>query len=158
MDGGRRRVRRPKTSSCAAGPDHAVCRQPVRVVTKSCYKAGMAQRRILIHLSRSEHRVLDPDDVYYLRARGGETEVRLRSRTPLIDVRPIGEVAPLFEPFGFVRIHREQAVNLARIRLLRLQADGRDWELKLELPVNKVLSIARDRLAGLRAALGESGD
>jgi len=89
--------------------------------------------------------VLDPEDVFHLQAKGGETEVRLRSRIPLIDVRPIGEVAPLFAPFGFVRIHREHAVNLSRIRLLRLQADGRDW-------------IARDRLAGLRAALGESGD
>ena len=137
-------------------PARPVRRQSVRVVTKSCYKFGMTPHRILIHISRREHRVLDPDDVYYLRARGGETEVRLRSRTPLVDLRPIGEVAPLFEPFGFVRIHREQAVNLARIRLLRLQADGRDWELKLEPPVNKVLSIARDRLAGLRAALGES--
>jgi len=102
--------------------------------------------------------VLDPEDVFHLQAKGGETEVRLRSRIPLIDVRPIGEVAPLFAPFGFVRIHREHAVNLSRIRLLRLQADGRDWELKLEPPVNKVLAIARDRLAGLRAALGESGD
>jgi DNA-binding LytR/AlgR family response regulator len=118
----------------------------------------MAARRILVHISRSEQRVLDPDDVYYLRARGGETEVRLRSRTPLVDVRPIGEVAPLFEPSGFVRIHREHVVNVARIRLLRLQADGRDWELKLEPPVNKVLSIARDRLAGLRTALGASTD
>ncbi len=118
----------------------------------------MAVSRVVVHISRSEHRVLDPEDVYHLRARGGETEIRLRSRTPLVDVRPIGEVAPLFEPFGFVRIHREHAVNIARIRLLRLQADGRDWELKLEPPVNRVLSIARDRLAGLRAALGESGD
>ena len=103
--------------------------------------------------------MLDPDDVYYLRARGGETEVRLRARTPLVDVRPIGELEPLFEPFGFVRIHREHVVNIARIRLLRLQADGRDWELKLEPPVKKkILSIARDRLAGLRAAVGEFGD
>jgi len=116
----------------------------------------MVPHQILIHISRSEHRVLDPDDVYFLRARGGETEVRLRSRTPFVDVRPIGEVAPLFELFGFVRVHREHAVNILRIRLLRLQADGRDWELKLEPPVNKVLSIVRDRLAGLRAALGES--
>ena len=128
------------------------------VATRSCYKVGVAPHRILIHLSRVEHRVLDPDDVYFLRASGGETEVRLRSRVPLVDVRPIGEVAPLFEPIGFVRIHREHAVNVARIRLLRLQADGRDWELKLEPPVNKVLSIARDRLAGLRTALGELGD
>ncbi len=89
----------PKTSSSVKRPSYAACRQPVRVVTKSCYKFGMASHRILIHISRSEHRVLDPDDVYYLRARGGETEIRLRSRTPLVDVRPIGEVAPLFEPF-----------------------------------------------------------
>ncbi len=149
--------KRPKTSSFAKQPACAVCHQSVRVVTKSCYKFGMTPQRILIHISRSEHRVLDPDDVYLLRARGGETEIRLRSRTPLIDVRPIGEVAPLFEPFGFVRTHREHTVSIARIRLLRLQADGRDWELKLEPPVNRVLPIARDRLAGLRAALGESG-
>ncbi len=118
----------------------------------------MAPHRVLVHISRSEHRVLDPDDVYCLRARGGETEVRLRSRAPLVDVRPIGEVAPLFEAFAFVRIHREYAVNLGHIRLLRLQADGRDWELKLEPPVNSVLPIARDRLGVLRAGLGESGD
>ena len=157
MNGGRRRVGPPKTSSFARRPARAVYRQPVRVVTRSWYKAGMVPRRLLIHISRSEHRVLDPDAVYYLRARGGETEVRLRSRTPFVDVRPIGEVAPLFGPFGFVRIHREHAVNIGRVRLLRLQADGRDWELKLEPPVNKVLAIARDRLARLRAALGEYG-
>ena len=117
----------------------------------------MAPHRILIHISRNEHRVLDPDDVYFLRARGGETEIRLRSRTPLVDVRPIGEVTPLFEPFGFVRVHREHAVNIAHIRVLRLQADGRDWELKLEPPVNRVLPIARDRLKTLRRFLGEPG-
>ena len=129
----------------------------MRVATKSCNNADMVPHRILVHISRSEHRVLDPDDVYFLKASGGETEIRLRSRTPLVDVRPIGEVAPFFEPHGFVRIHREHAVNITRIRLLRLQADGRDWELKLEPPVNMVLSIARDRLAELRTALGESG-
>jgi DNA-binding LytR/AlgR family response regulator len=86
----------------------------------------MAVSRVTVHGSRSEHRVLDPEAAYHLRARGGETEVRLRARTPLVDVRPIGEVAPLFGPFGFVRIHREHAVNIARMRLLRLQADGRD--------------------------------
>jgi len=67
----------------------------------------------------------------------------------------IGEVSQMFEPFGFVRIHREHTVNIAHVRLLRLQTDGRDWELKLEPPVNSVLPIARDRLAALRAALGE---
>jgi len=81
---------RPQTGSFATRPAYAVSRQQVRAVTRSCYKSGIAPHRILVHISRSEHRVLDPDDVYYLRARGGETEVRLRSRTPLVDVRPIG--------------------------------------------------------------------
>ncbi len=107
-----------------------------------------------MHVSKNEHRVIDPHDVYFLRADGGETEIRLRSRTLLVDVRPIGEVAPLFEAFGFIRIHREHVVNLNRISLIRLQADGRDWELKLEPPVNHVFPIARDRLAAIRAALG----
>jgi DNA-binding LytR/AlgR family response regulator len=150
-------VPRPlKTSSFAKQPAHVACDQPVRAATKSRYNDGLAPHRILIHISSSEHRVLDRDDVYYLRAGGGESEIRLRSRTPLIDVRPIGEVAPLFEPFGFVRIHHEYAVNIAHVRLLRFQADGRDWELKLEPPVNRVLPIAHDRLKGLRAVLGES--
>jgi len=150
-------VPRPlKTGSFAKQPAHATYDQPVCVATKSCYNIVMVPNRILVHISRSEHRALDPDDVYFLQASGGETEVRLRSRTPLVDVRPIGEVAPLFEPFGFVRIHREHAVNIARVRLLRLQADGRDWELKLEPPANSVLPIARDRLLALRRALGES--
>jgi len=99
--------------------------------------------------------VVDPDEIYCLQGRGGETEVRLRSRTPLVDVRELGEVAPLVAPFGIVRIHREHAVNVARITVLRMQRDGRDWEVKLEPPVNLVLPVSRDCLAGLRRALAE---
>ena len=117
----------------------------------------MTINRVLIHVSRSEHRVIDPDDVYLLEARGGETEIRLRSSSPLVDVRPIGEVMPAFEPFGLVRIHREHAVNPAHVRLIRLQSDGRDWEVKMQPPVNRVLPVARDRLAALREAFGVGG-
>jgi len=38
----------------------------------------MVPHRVLIHISRGEHRVLDPEDVYYLRARGGETGIGAR--------------------------------------------------------------------------------
>jgi DNA-binding LytR/AlgR family response regulator len=116
----------------------------------------MAQR-VLVHISRSEQRVVDPDDVYCLVANGGETEVRLRGRTPLVDIRPLGELLPSFEPLGFVRIHHQHAVNPTRVRLLRLQADGRDWEVKMDPPVNLVLPIARDRLEVLRGVFGWSG-
>ena len=66
--------RPPKTSSYAKTPARAVYHQSVRVATKSCYNADMAPHCILVHISRSEHRVLDPNDVYFLRAGGGETE------------------------------------------------------------------------------------
>jgi DNA-binding LytR/AlgR family response regulator len=109
--------------------------------------------RVVVELSETEHRVLDPADVYFLAGAGARTEIRLRGREPLVDVRELGEVVEAWARNGFVGIHRSYAVNLRRIQMLRLQADGRDWEVKLEPPVNAVLPIARDRLAGLRAAL-----
>lgn len=67
---------------------------------------------------------------------GGDPQVRSRSRTPLVDLRGLGEVAPLLEPHGILRIHRHYAVNPDHVRTLRLQGDGRE-ELKLEPPVNR---------------------
>ena len=55
----------------------------------------------------------------------------------------------------FLPIHRSHAVNLARVREVRLQADGRDWEVKLEPPVIRVLLIDRGELPALWRAFGE---
>jgi len=55
--------------------------------------------------------------------------VRLRSARPLVDMRPIRELLPLFAPHGFLQIHREHAVNLRRIREIRRRDEGRDWEV-----------------------------
>jgi len=46
----------------------------MRVATRSCHRTDMAPHQILIQISSCEHRVLDPDDVYYLRASGVDTE------------------------------------------------------------------------------------
>ena len=62
--------------------------------------------------------------------------------------------SPLFEPYGFLRISREVAVNLHRIRDIRLRPSGRDWEVKLEPPVNKVLPVSRALLSTLWEAFG----
>ena len=77
------------TRPFAKRPNHALIDQLVRVVTRSCYKVSMAVSRVVVHISRSEHRVLDPEDVYYLRARGGETEVRLSS-----EIKKVKKVSP----------------------------------------------------------------
>jgi DNA-binding LytR/AlgR family response regulator len=98
---------------------------------------------------------VNPADVYFLEADGGDTLVRLRGARRLRDVRRLAAVAPLFEPFGFLVIHRSYAVNLRRMRELRPRDDSEDWEVKLEPPVNRVLPVARDLLARLEAAFGK---
>jgi DNA-binding LytR/AlgR family response regulator len=60
----------------------------------------------------------------------------------------------VFEPYGFVRVHRNHAVNLALVRELRRREGSDDWELKMEPPVNRVLPIARGELEGVLARLG----
>jgi DNA-binding LytR/AlgR family response regulator len=108
--------------------------------------------RILLHLGPGLRRPVDPSDVYYLEATEGDTVIRLRSSRLLTDVRPFGELADLFEPHGFQRVHRNHMINLRRVREIRLRITGEDWELKLEPPVNRVLPISRAHRRELWAA------
>ncbi len=113
------------------------------------------QSRVLLHIARSNRRAVDPNDVYYLEAAGGETLVHTRDRRHLTDVRSLGEVFPFFEPHGFLRVHRNHAVNWWHIREIRKRDQGTDWELKLEPPINRVLAISRSQLEQLWIAFGE---
>ncbi len=108
--------------------------------------------RILLHPADSLLVPIDLSGVYYLEAVGGETLIRMRSSRPLKDVRPLGKLFPLFQRHGFLRIHRNHAVNLGRIRLIRRRKRSLDWELKLQPPVNRILPISRNALGKLKAA------
>ncbi len=105
--------------------------------------------RLLLHLADGLRQVVDPADVYYLEAKGEDTRVRLRSARPLVDRRPLRDLLPMFQPHGFLQIHRVHAVNLRRIRQIRRRPQGRDWEVKLEPPVNRVLPVGRSALPKL---------
>lgn len=105
--------------------------------------------RVLLHVGDGLRHVVDPEDVYYLEAQDEDTLVRLRSAQPLVDMRPLGELVPLFAPYGFLQIHREHVVNLRRVNLIRRRDESRDWEVKLEPPVNRVLPVSRGALAKL---------
>ena len=110
---------------------------------------GSGSHRILIHLADGLRRVVDPAEAFHLEAVEGATRVRLRGARPLVDVRRLGEVLPLFAPHRFLRIHREHAVNLDRVHEIRRRSEGRDWEVKLAPPVNRVLPVSRDLLREL---------
>jgi len=112
--------------------------------------------RVLLHLKGSRRVVLEPDEVYYLEAAGDETIVRKRGRLTLRDVRSLAEVSEAFARFHFHRVHDKWAVNLRRVGEIRLQRDGRDWEVVLRPPVNRVIPVSRTRLRGLLARFGSS--
>ncbi len=111
--------------------------------------------RVLLHLTPLRRVVAKPDDVYLLEADRDDTIVRKRSRRTIRDVRPLGQVAAVFRRHGFHRIHDRWCVNLRRVREIRRQRDGRDWEVVMQPPVNRVLPVSRARLPGLLRHFGE---
>ena len=118
--------------------------------------AASLDDRIAVQVSRDRRRIIEIDDIFFLEADGPATFVRTRSRRRFRDTRSLGEMVALLGPQqGFLRIHRNHAVNLRRIIELRIRRRGPDWEVKLAPPVNRLLPVGRTALAGLRAALGD---
>ncbi|MEZ4272925.1 MAG: LytTR family DNA-binding domain-containing protein [Myxococcota bacterium] len=56
---------------------------------------------------------------------------------------------PKLEPYGFMRIHRNHAVNLSHIYEIRRRSEGRDWEITLDGPQGQILPIGRSYLSQL---------
>lgn len=111
---------------------------------------------VLLRTGEGERRPIEADSVFHLEAEGGNTRLRLGGKKVMTDSRPIGDLIAAFAPFGFVRIHRAHAVNPRRVLAIRRRRGSRDWELKLEPPVGRVLPIGRNYLADLWAAYGAS--
>jgi DNA-binding LytR/AlgR family response regulator len=54
-------------------------------------------------------------------------------------------------------VRRSIVVNVERVAEVRRRKNDRDCELRLEPPVNRVIPVARRRVAALWAAYGEPG-
>jgi len=111
--------------------------------------------RLLLHLGPGVRQAIEVDEVYFVEAAGDDSRVRTRAARPLQDVRPMGELARLLAPHGFVRTHRNYLVNPARVSEVRRRPERQDWELRLDPPVNAVLPVSRSRLRALWSAFGE---
>ena len=111
---------------------------------------SLAHGKVLVHLEGLRRLVVDAHDVYYLEAQRDETDVRLRGARRLRDVRSLGEMMKDLGPAGFVRIHRNHAVNPGRVREIRRAAGA--WQVQLEPPVNQVLPVSRGSIAALLRA------
>jgi DNA-binding LytR/AlgR family response regulator len=111
--------------------------------------------RVLLHLDEGRRVPVDPAEVFFLEADGDQTEVRTRGKRRLRDLRSLAEVMARFPPGLLVQVHRRYAVNPDRVDGVRRRDGGRDWEVKLEPPVNRVLPVSRTHLERLWAAYGE---
>jgi len=109
---------------------------------------------LLLHLAEDRRQPIEIADIYFVEADGGNTRVRTRHARTLLDLRQLAELLPLLEGHGFYQINRGQAVNLRRIQEIRRNSEGA-WELKLNPPVNLVLSVSRRRVADLWRQFGE---
>ena len=111
-------------------------------------------RRILVHLEDGRRVPLEPDEVFFLQADGDCTVVRTRGRRKLRDVRSLGEMLACFPAGTMVQVHRSYAVNPDRVSEVRRRDNRRDWELKLEPPVNRILPVGRTHARHLWDAYG----
>jgi hypothetical protein len=84
---------------------------------------------------------------------GYDALLRTRNKRPIRDVRPLGEVIGLFEPYHFLRIDHDFAVNLRRIRRISPRVEGADWQLLP--PVNRLLPVSRTYESALWRAFND---
>ena len=99
--------------------------------------------RVLLHLTGYRRLPIDPSRIYLLEADADERIIRTHRKKIIRNVRSLGEIEPSFQPHQFLRIHRNWMVNLRKIREIRQRPNGDGWQLRLQPPVNQVLSVSR---------------
>lgn len=114
--------------------------------------------RFLVHQKDGIRRSINPTEICFIEAGQGDTIFRLPKQKLLRDVRRLGNVIQKLLPYGFVRIHKQYAVNFAFIQTIRKRNDSVDWEIKLEAPMNTVLPVSRNYIKDLWVIFGDKDD
>ena len=71
--------------------------------------------KLLLHISKTERRVMEAAAIYYAEAVGDDTLVRQRAARRTRDVRELGQIERAWRRHGFVRIHDNYLVHPDRI-------------------------------------------
>ena len=97
--------------------------------------------------------LIEIDGIIYLEAKGDDTLIRTKRKKPYKSVQRVGELAKKLPTPAFVRCHREYIVNLNRVRSITPR-NSRDYDLRMDPPVNRRIPIARNHLKQIRKTLG----
>ncbi len=110
-------------------------------------------RRLPLKRADGSIDLIEVDAIFYLEAKEGDTLVRTKRKKPYRSIQRLHELAKKLPAPSFVRCHREYIVNLNRVRSITPRS-SRDWDLRLDPPVNRRIPIARDRLTKIHKILG----
>jgi DNA-binding LytR/AlgR family response regulator len=110
-------------------------------------------RRLPVKGANGAIDLIEPDAIYYLEAQRDDTLIRTKRKKPYKFVQRLGDLAKKLPAPAFVRCHRGFIVNLNRVRALTPR-NSRDYDLRLDPPVNRRIPIARNRLEEIRKILG----
>jgi two-component system LytT family response regulator/two-component system response regulator LytT len=109
-------------------------------------------RRLPVKCADGSIDLIEIDGIFYLEAQGEDTLIRTKRKKLYKSVERLGELAKKLPAPAFVRCHREYIVNLNRVRSLTPR-NSRDYDLRLDPPVNRRIPIARNRLQNIRRIL-----
>ena len=113
-------------------------------------------RRLPVKYADGSIDLIEIDGIFYLEAQGEKTLIRTRRKKPYQSVQRLGELAKRLPAPAFVRGHREYIVNLNRVRSLTPR-NSRDYDFRLDPPVNRRIPIARDRFEKIRKSSVSDG-
>jgi len=97
--------------------------------------------------------LIEIDAIFYLEAKEGDTLIRTKRKNPYRSVQRMHELAKRLPAPAFVQCHREYIVNLNRVRAITPR-NNRDYDLRLDPPVNHRIPISRNRLSNIHKILG----
>ena len=97
--------------------------------------------------------LIEIDAIFYLEAKEGDSLIRTGRKKPYRSVQRMHELAKRLPAPAFVQCHREYIVNLNRVRAITPR-NNRDYDLRLDPPVNHRIPISRKRLSNIHKILG----
>lgn len=109
-------------------------------------------RRLPVKGKDGSIELIEIESIFYLEAKGHDTLIRTRRKKAYHSVQRLGELAKRLPAPAFVRCHREYIINLNRVRSLT-QRKSKDYDLRLDPPLNRRIPIARNRLGNIRKIL-----
>ena len=109
-------------------------------------------KRLAVRGKEGSIELIEIESIFYLEAKGHDTLIRTRRKKPYHSVHRLAELAKRLPAPAFVRCHREYIINLNRVRMLTPRK-SKDYDLRLDPPVNRRIPIARNRLKNIRKIL-----